>query len=116
MPPVTSLDVKNTVCSANEVKGASYANDFFSGSSEKALGMISQRDGYGFYSEVFGKEYSGMAKAAAAGEGGGIFDHMALPEDFLKQYYTQVKICQNTENNSYKTYIQSVYLTNGESN
>lgn len=92
MPPITSVDVKQTVGSANQVKGASYLNDFFNGSSEKAMGMISQTDGYGFSSEVFGREYSGMSKAAAAGEGGGIFDYMALSDDFLEQYYTQVNI------------------------
>lgn len=90
MPQITSVDVKQTVGSANQVKGASYLNDFFNGNSEKAMGMISQTDGYGFNSEVFGREYSGMSKAA--GEGGGIFDHMALSDDFLEQYYTQVKI------------------------
>lgn len=96
MAPIASLDVKQTVGSTNQVKGAPNPNDFFNGSSEKVLGMINQTDGYGFYSEGFGREYSSMSKAAAAGEGGGIFDHMALSDDFLEQYYAQVKICQNS--------------------
>lgn len=92
--PMPSLDVKQTFGSKNQVQGASYSQDFLNGSSEKPLGIINQTDGYGFYSEVFGREHSGMSKAAAAGEGGGIFDHMALSDDFLEQYYAQVKICQ----------------------
>lgn len=96
--PMASLGVKQTMASANQVQGAAYPNEFFNGSSEKALGMISQTDGYGFYSEAFGREYSGMSEAAAAGGGGrgGIFDHMALSDHFLGQYYIQVKICQNS--------------------
>lgn len=96
MAPMASLDVKQTVGSTNQVTGASYPNDFFDGSNEKALGMINQTDGYGFYSEVFGREYNGISKSAATGEGGGIFDHIALSDDFLEQYYAQVKICQNS--------------------
>lgn len=89
MAPMASLDVKQTIGSANQVQGAAYPNDFLNESSEKALGMISQTAGYGFYTEAFGREYSGMSEAAADG---GMFDHMALSDHFLGQYYTQVKM------------------------
>lgn len=90
--PMVSPGVKQTVCSTNQVKGASYLNTIFNGSSEKVLRTISHTDGYGFHSEAFGKEYRGLSKADAAGDEEGIFDHMALSSDFLEQYYAQVKI------------------------
>lgn len=95
---MASLGVKQTVGSTNQIKGASYSSNLFNGSSEKALRAISHTDGYGFYSEAFGKEYSSLSKSAAASGEGGIFDHMSLSNDFLERYYSQVKICQNSEN------------------
>lgn len=114
MAPMASLDVKQTVGSAHQVQGAAYPN-FLNGSSEKALGMISQTAGYGFYTEAFGREYSGMSEAAAEG---GMFDHMALSDHFLGQYYTQVKNIKilNTyiNNTIFRTLLFNV-ITNGKS-
>lgn len=61
--------------------GTVYQTSYAGGQREGTLGMMSQRRASGFYSEFENRE----------SEGGGIYDGMALPDHFLRQYYAQVR-------------------------
>lgn len=70
---VTSMDGMNRT-----IYPGGFASDLRNGT----WGMMNQLHGSGFYSEFESRE---------SGGGEGIYDSMALPDNFLGQYYTQVK-------------------------
>lgn len=72
MAPMAGFDVQKSVTSMDGMNGAIYQ--------EGTWGMMNQQGGSGFYSEFESRE-----------AGGGIYDSMALPVNFLGQYYTQVR-------------------------
>nr|XP_046248064.1 desmoglein-2-like [Scatophagus argus] len=88
MPPMGGLDLQKSVISIDGMNGAVYQESFSNGHREGTWRMMNQMMGSGFYSEVQGRE---------SGVGGGIYDGMALPHHFLRQYYTQ-KVASGNEN------------------
>lgn len=91
MPAMVSPVVLQTVGSKNETKGANYNSKIFEDNSEKTWGMMSATDGYGFYSNTFGRGFGrGFGRESEAQ--GGIFDGMALSDHLLREYYGQVRV------------------------
>lgn len=82
--------VEQTVGSKNETKGANYDSKIFEENSQKTWGMMSATDGYGFYSNTFGRGFS-RGFGTESEEQRGISDGMALSDHFLREYYGQVR-------------------------
>lgn len=80
--PTVAVDSHKTSAVVDGMGGgfnqdAGFANGYRDGT----WGINNQMGGSAFYSEFQGRE---------AAAGGGMFDGMALPDHFLKQYYAQV--------------------------
>uniref|UniRef100_A0A3Q0QVB1 Cadherin domain-containing protein n=1 Tax=Amphilophus citrinellus TaxID=61819 RepID=A0A3Q0QVB1_AMPCI len=76
MAPLGSFDFPQSVTSINGMNGAAYQG----GHRRDTWGM-NQQDPSGFYSEIETRESLG---------GGGAYDGIALPDHFLRQYYSQM--------------------------
>lgn len=83
MVPLAAFDGQKSVTSMDGMNGGFYGDGFSLGHREGTWGMMNQPSGSGLYSEFQGRESS---------VSGGMFDGMALPDHFLRQYYSQVKI------------------------
>lgn len=81
--PLAAFDGQKSVISMDGMNGAAYTDRFSSGQREATWGTRSQPSGSAFYSEFHGRE---------SAVGGGMFDGMCLPDHFLRQYYSQVRI------------------------
>lgn len=77
MDALGSFDFAQSVGSINRLNGANYQ-----GSYRKEIWGMNQQDPSGFYSETETRESLG---------GVGLYDGMALPDHFLRQYYDQVR-------------------------
>lgn len=83
MVPLAAFDGQKSVISMDGMNGAAYTERFSSGQREGTWGARSQPSGSAFYSEFHGRE---------SAVGGGMLDGMCLPDHFLRQYYSQVRI------------------------
>lgn len=81
--PLAAFDGQKSVISMDGMNGAAYTERFSSGQREGTWGVMSQPSGSAFYSEFHGREST---------VGGGMLDGMCLPDHFLRQYYSQVRI------------------------
>lgn len=77
MDALGSFDFAQSVGSINRLNGANYQ-----GSYRKDIWGMNQQDPSGFYSETETRESLG---------GVGLYDGMALPDHFLRNYYDQVR-------------------------
>lgn len=94
MPAMVNPVVLETVGSKNETKGANYDSKIFEENSGKTWGMMSATDGYGFYSNTFGRGFGrefGRGFGRESEAQGGLFDGMALSDHILREYYGQVR-------------------------
>ena len=82
LAPMASFDYEKSVTSMDGMNGAIYPEGFSSVHREGTMGRMNQMSGSGFYSEFESRE---------SGVGGGLYDGMALPDHFLRQYYFQVR-------------------------
>lgn len=80
--PMAIFDSHKSVASMDVMSRPPYEEAFSSSHREGTWGRMSHPSGSGFYSEFHGREST---------EGGGIFNGMALPDHFLRQYYSQVR-------------------------
>ncbi|XP_034387314.1 desmoglein-2.1 [Cyclopterus lumpus] len=85
MAPVEGMGFQRSVASMDGMNA--YGDGYASGHRE-AWGMANQTIGSGLYSEFDGRE---------SRVGGGMYDGMALPDNFLGQYYSQ-KVTSENEN------------------
>lgn len=83
MAPMAAFDYQKSVTTMDGMNGAFYPEGLSSVHREGTMGRMNQRSGSGFYSEFETKE---------SGGGGEFYDGMALPDHFLRQYYSQVRI------------------------
>uniref|UniRef100_A0A3P8NT17 Cadherin domain-containing protein n=1 Tax=Astatotilapia calliptera TaxID=8154 RepID=A0A3P8NT17_ASTCA len=83
MDALGSFDFAQSVGSINRLNGANYQ-----GSYRKEIWGMNQQDPSGFYSETETRESLG---------GVGLYDGMALPDHFLRQYYDQ-KVTDGNDN------------------
>lgn len=84
--PMSILDSHKSVTSVDVMSRPAYDDGFSSGHREGTWGRVSHPSGSGYYSAFHGRE---------SRESGGIFNGMALPDHFLRQYYNQVRIHLN---------------------
>ncbi|XP_070765423.1 desmoglein-2.1-like [Enoplosus armatus] len=82
--PMAGFDIQKSVTSMDGMNGAVYQEGY----RDATWGMRNELNGSGFYSGFEDRE---------SGAGGGIYDGMALPDHFLRQYYTQ-KVTSGSEN------------------
>uniref|UniRef100_A0A3Q3WGM9 Cadherin domain-containing protein n=1 Tax=Mola mola TaxID=94237 RepID=A0A3Q3WGM9_MOLML len=78
-----------SVTSMDGMNGAIYRGGFSSGQGEGSWGIMNKTTGNGLFSEFHDREST---------VGRGVFGGMALPDNFLKQYYSQVIIHLNISN------------------
>lgn len=83
MAPLAAFDGQKSVISMDGMNGAAYTERFSSGQREGMWGAMSQPSGSVFHSEFHGRE---------SAIDGGMFDGICLPDRFLRQYYSQVRI------------------------
>ena len=83
MVPMAAFDYQKSVSTMDGMNGAIYPEGLSSVHREGTMGRMNQRSGSGFYSEFETRE---------SGGGGEFYDGMALPDNFLRQYYFQVRI------------------------
>ena len=82
--PMGAMDYgQNSITSIDGMNGAFYQEGFSAAQGEGTWGMTNHTFGNGIYSEFEGRE---------SRVGGSLYDGMALPDHFLRQYYTQVRI------------------------
>lgn len=86
MAPMAIFDSHKSVTSVDVMSRPAYEDGFSSGYREGTWGRVSHPSGSGLYSEFHGRE---------SRESGGIFNGMALPDHFLRQYYNQVRLHLN---------------------
>lgn len=87
MAGVTSSAVDMGVTPVNGMNGSMLHEVVSSGYREGSWDMMNQGTRSGLYtSEIHGRE---------SRVGGGIFDSMALPDQFMREYYSQVRIHRN---------------------
>uniref|UniRef100_A0A3Q3WQK7 Cadherin domain-containing protein n=1 Tax=Mola mola TaxID=94237 RepID=A0A3Q3WQK7_MOLML len=79
--PKAALDYQKSVTSMDGMNGAIYRGGFSSGQGEGSWGIMNKTTGNGLFSEFHDREST---------VGRGVFGGMALPDNFLKQYYSQV--------------------------
>lgn len=92
MAPGAGIDCQKSVTSMDGMNGAMYEDSYAGGYREDRWGMMNQVTGNGLYSEFEGRE---------ARVGGAMYDGMALPDHFLRQYYTQVRKKSNIATSIY---------------
>ncbi|KAM8745386.1 desmoglein-2.1-like [Acanthopagrus schlegelii] len=92
MVPMAAFDYQKSVTTMDEMNGAIYREGFSGVHREGTMGRMNQISGSGFYSEFESRE---------SGVGGGLYDGMALPDHFLRQYYFQ-KANSGSENQGVK--------------
>ena len=83
MVPMAAFDYQKSVTTMDGMNGAIYLDSFSSVHRERTMGRMNQRSGSGFHSEFETRE---------SGGGEEFYDGMALPDHFLRQYYSQVMI------------------------
>lgn len=84
MAPMGGFDFQKSVTSMDGMNGGTYHDGFTSVYREGTFGMMNQPSGSGFYGSGFERRESA--------EGGEVYNGMALPDHFLRQYYSQVRI------------------------
>lgn len=88
MAGITSSAADMGAIPVNGMNGSMVHEVVSSGYREGAWDMMNQAARSGLYtSEIHGRE---------SRVGGGIFDSMALPDQFMREYYSQVRIHRNS--------------------
>ena len=90
MAPMGGMDFNKSANSIDRMNGPVYQ--------EGTWGMMNQPTASGFYSEFESRE---------SGVGADFYDGMALPDHFLEEYYTQVRINSNNSTLSFLLPIAS---------
>ncbi|KAE8293849.1 Desmoglein-4 Cadherin family member 13 Precursor [Larimichthys crocea] len=89
MAPMGGFNFQKSVTSMDGMNGGTYHDGFTSVYREGTFGMMNQPSGSGFYGSGFERRESA--------EGGEVYNGMALPDQFLRQYYSQ-KVASGNKN------------------